>query len=187
MAFTEQIDRLNECFYFDRRDNEFYSVFITDFLLTDKDSKANYSNNPYSEDELALLKERLDRQESNDPSILPLPRLTVDERKKMMQGFLVTRSEFDNNELLQKSVDTENGRTDLDFNSLLDVETKQKWDQFKAAFVREKVDSFCNLNNIDIEAAALWKEDKMIKVELDLTDERKPAITKSSKPWWKFW
>ena len=187
MAFTEQVDRLNECFYFDRRDNEFYSVFITDFFLTDKNSQADYPNNPYSEKELALLKERLYRQEDNDSSILPLPRLTIDERKKMMQDFLDTKSEFDHKELLQTSADTESGRTNLDFNSLLDVETKQDWDQFKAAFVRQKVDSFCNLNNIDIESASLWTENKMITIDLDLTSGEKAVVTKPSKPWWKFW
>ena len=186
-AFTEPVDRINECFYFDKRDNEFYSIFITDYFLTDKNSKAELSNIPYSDEEMALLNDRINRQESNDPSILPLPRLTIDERKQMMQSFLVTQAKFDNTARLQEAIDIENGRTNLDFNDLLDDEAKRTWKQFKSGFIRERVDSFCNLNNIDIESSTLWTQHKVTKIEMDLTDDVKPNVTKSIKPWWRFW
>ena len=87
-AFIEQADSFNETYFFDRRVNEFYSVFITDYFLTDPQSTDTYSNLPYSADELATLSERIDRQERNAPSILLIPRLTAEERREMMQRFL---------------------------------------------------------------------------------------------------
>ena len=74
-AFTEQVDLINESYYFDRIAKEFYSVFITDYFLTDQNSTEDYPNSPYSTDELVVLSARIDRQENNDASIVV--RLTI--------------------------------------------------------------------------------------------------------------
>jgi hypothetical protein len=39
LAFTEQVDRINEMYFWDGRDNEFYFCFITDYLLVNASMK----------------------------------------------------------------------------------------------------------------------------------------------------
>lgn len=190
-AFTEQADRINENYFFDRFAGEFYSVFFTDYFLTDPNSTEDYPNSPYSKEELEILSERIDRQESNDPSILVVPRLTIEERKEMMQAFLDEHHLHDTG--LQNLVDTENGRTNLDFNNLLSSLLKDKWQAFKWDFVQSKIESFCNFQNINLETVTLWTDKKMTTMVLtvnektkDLIETQEQAVT-IRKPWWKFW
>lgn len=187
LAFSEQIDRLNESYYFDRRDNEFFSIFITDYFLTDTSSTDEYPGNPYSAAELQTLTERIKRLEFKDTSILSVPRLTVDERKKMMEDFLESHSHLQNSNDLQKLVDTENGRTNLDFDNLLDSEEREQWRQFKSDIIQQKVDTFCNLQNINFDTANFWTDKKMTSVSLGLDDKKEKQTVEKEKPWWKFW
>ncbi len=184
IALTEQVDRINESYFFDRQDSEFYSVFITDYFLTDPNSANDFPNSPYSKDEIAILSARMDRQENNDPSIVIIPRLTVEERKEMLQTFLDQHLECETR--LLNVVDIENGRTNLDFDNLLPTDLKEKWQEFKWHFIQSKVDSFSNLYNIDLETVSLWTDKKMTTMNLDLKDtEEQEVVVK--KPWWKFW
>jgi hypothetical protein len=184
LAFSEQVDRLNESYYFDRRDNEFFSVFITDYFLTDSSSTEKYPDNPYSPIELDTLAERINRLELNDELILSIPRLTIDERIQMMQEFLENRSNLSQKTELQKVIDAENGRTNLDFNSLLQSSDYKDWKQFKREFIEQKVDIFCNLQKIDFDAASLWTDKKMTSISLDI--DKKDNISKSTAaPTWE--
>jgi hypothetical protein len=187
LAFSEQVDRLNESYYFDRRDNEFFSVFITDYFLTDTSSTDRYPGNPYSAAELQNLTERIKRLELNDTSILSIPRLTVDERRQMMKAFLESHSHLQNSSDLQKVVDAENGRTNLDFDKLLDNDEREQWRQFKSNFIEQKVDTFCNLQNINLDTATLWTDKKMTSVSLGLDNKKEQPIVEKEKLWWKFW
>jgi hypothetical protein len=67
---------MNESYFYDRLAEQFYSVVITDYFLTDPNSADGFPNSPYSRRELAFLSERIDRQESNDTSIVVVRRLT---------------------------------------------------------------------------------------------------------------
>lgn len=187
LAFSEQGDRLNESYYFDRRDNEFFSVFITDYFLTHTSSTDEYPGNPYSAAEQQILTERIKRLELNDTSILTIPRLTIDERKQMMEEFLESRSHLRNSNDLQRLVDAENGRTNLDFDNLLDSEKREQWRQFKSNFIQRKVDTFCNLQNINLDIATLWIDKKMTSVSLGVDNKKEHPTVEKEKPWWKFW
>ena len=191
-AFTEQADRINESYLYDRLTSEFYSVFITDYFLTDSSSAEDFLNSPYSKDELLILSERIDRQETKDPSIIVVPRLTVEERKEMMQAFLNEQHLHDTT--LQNLVDAEDGRTNLDFNNSLPQEAGEKWRAFKWEYVQDKAERFCNLQTIDLDNVTLWKDEKMTTMTLgvnekskDLNDIVNQDITAPAKPWWKFW
>jgi len=191
-AFTEQADRINESYFYDKNAREFYSVFITDYFLTDPNSVEDYPNSPYSKDELAVLSERVNRQESNDPSIIVVPRLTVEERKDMMQAFQNEQHLHDT--ALQNLADAEDGRTNLDFNNSLSQEVSDQWQAFKWNYVQDKAERFCNLQNINLENVTVWKDEKMTTMTLDVTEKcqelietANQEITVATKPWWKFW
>lgn len=69
-------DRLSEIFYYDKRDKEFFSILVTDYLMFDenlniaKDTTANYTK-----ENLEILIDRIRRIENKDVSIISLPRL----------------------------------------------------------------------------------------------------------------
>jgi hypothetical protein len=131
-----------------------------------------------------LLANRIERQENDDPSIVSVPRLTIEERKEMLRDFLEKFNLLENAELLM-FVEKENGRTNLDFGDLLPIDQCKVWREFKSQFVETKIESFSNLQNIDLNSATLWTDKKMTSVTFDLIDRSKKNI--SPKPWWKIW
>lgn len=130
IAFMEPENRLNESFYFDRRNNVFYSVFITDYWLTDPDSDLELLDAPYTSAELATLSERIDRQEDGSPFILSIPRLTEEDRAVLV-GYAPEEQQ---------------------------------------AFVQGKIDSFCNLNGIDLTTCFLWTQKKLTAYTINIKE-----------------
>jgi hypothetical protein len=186
IAFCEPVDRINESYYFDKRNCEFFSVFITDYFLTDPNDIEEYADSPYSKEELATLFERIERIEDNSTFLISIPSLTVQERKEMMYLFVETHNSLDKNEL-QIIVESENGRTNLDFNQKLVPEINEDWYRFKYDYIQNKADSFCNLNGIDLDTSSLWTDRKMTSMSLNIKDTIPPDHEKSKNPWWKFW
>ncbi len=75
-GMQQPVDRISEIFYFDRRDNEFFSILITDYFLFDENyniTKGATSN--YSEKSLKMLIDKMKKIEVKDPEIVELPRL----------------------------------------------------------------------------------------------------------------
>lgn len=174
IAFTEKPDQLMELYYYDKRDKQFYSIFITDYYLADPDREADVENSPYTKEELALLCDRIDRQETGSSSILPLPRLTIEERKNMMAQFLTTYH-IDKDNQLHIVIDAEDGWSDLDFNELLTTEFNEHWITFKEAYVQQKIDTFCKSQKIDLAKATLWKNEKMTSMTLKTDSDKSEA------------
>ena len=69
-------DRLSEIFYYDKRDNQFFSIFVTDYFIFDENlnvAKATTTN--YTKENLEILIDRIRRIENKDAAIISLPRL----------------------------------------------------------------------------------------------------------------
>lgn len=66
----------SEIFYFDKRDEQFFSILVTDYFLFDEDfSPADGVQSTYSESTIGLLADRMRRMhEEDDNSIIALPR-----------------------------------------------------------------------------------------------------------------
>ncbi|WP_281231069.1 hypothetical protein [Flavobacterium gelatinilyticum] len=128
-GLSQSPERFSEMFYFDKRDNQFFSLLITDYFIfedgfeIDKKTSTNYS-----EGTLKLLADRMQRIENDDSSILAVRRF----------------GELAEEELLSK------------------------------------MDSFLNLNAVDIESASVWEIEESGDVTIDLRDEK-------TKYWWQFW
>ena len=92
IGLAQSPERFSEMFYFDKRDNQFFSILVTDYFLFDEGFviDKNTSSN-YSEVTLKLLTDRMKRIENDDNSILILPRygeLTEEELLSKMDSFL---------------------------------------------------------------------------------------------------
>ena len=69
-------DRLSEIFYYDKRDNQFFSILVTDYFIFDENlnvAKATTTN--YTKENLEILIDRIRRIENQDVAIISLPRL----------------------------------------------------------------------------------------------------------------
>ncbi len=79
IGITQSENRLSEIFYFDKRDNEFFSILITDYFMFDEeDDKLIIADNVtvnYSSKTIETLTNRINRIEEKDVNILSLPRL----------------------------------------------------------------------------------------------------------------
>lgn len=85
-------EKLSEEFYFDKRDNQFFSILISDYFIFDEGFviNKNISSN-YSEANLKLLTDRMKRIENDSNSIIILPRfgeLPEEELLSKMDSFL---------------------------------------------------------------------------------------------------
>ena len=67
--------RFSEVFYYDRRDNQFFSILMTDYLLFDKNGElASDIVTNYSQNTLTLLTDRI-RRVNIDNTVIGVPRL----------------------------------------------------------------------------------------------------------------
>lgn len=67
--------RFSEIFYYDRRDNQFFSILMTDYFLFDKNGEiASDVVTSYSQKTLALLTDRI-RRVNIDNTVIGVPRL----------------------------------------------------------------------------------------------------------------
>lgn len=75
IGFNQPAERFSEIFYFDKRDNEFFSILVSDYFLFNENLEIdeNVTSN-YSERILIVLTDRVNRIENNDKSIVALPR-----------------------------------------------------------------------------------------------------------------
>lgn len=87
IGFQQPADRLSELFYFDKRDDQFFSVLVTDYFLFDDElNLANDATSSYSKQSLTSLQDRIRRIESKDLDVLAIPRLgQIEEREIQIQ------------------------------------------------------------------------------------------------------
>lgn len=75
IGFTQPIEKISEVFYYDKRDNLFFSILISDYFHFDENYKVpENATSSYSKNILLLLADRMKRIENNDKSIIALPR-----------------------------------------------------------------------------------------------------------------
>jgi|ERR1700754_1137541 len=78
--------KFSEVFYYDRRDNQFFSILMTDYLLFEKNGDlAKNVTSAYSENTLKLLADRISRI-NIDTDIVALPRLGITEDDYLQQA-----------------------------------------------------------------------------------------------------
>jgi len=96
IGFQQSADRLSELFYYDKRDDQFFSVLVTDYFLFDDElNLAKDATSTYSEKSLGSLQDRIRRIENKDLDILAIPRLgQMEEREiqRQMNLFLQTNN-----------------------------------------------------------------------------------------------
>jgi hypothetical protein len=75
-GLQQPADRLSEIFYYDKKDNEFFSILVTDYFMFDQNlNVAENTTTTYSKENLKTLIDRIRRIENKDVSIISLPRL----------------------------------------------------------------------------------------------------------------
>jgi len=137
IGLRQPVDKLSEIFYYDKRDNEFFSILIMDYFMLDENFDiAPHMTTSYSPETVKILAERIKRVENNDQSIISLPRL----------GDL-----------------SDNGHEEL---------------------ISQEIDTFLNLNAIDLETARVWEVEDEASISIDLKKDVKPE---AKSAWWKIW
>jgi len=97
-GFQQPSDRLSELFYYDKRDDQFFSVLVTDYFLFDNElNLAKDATSTYSKKSLESLQDRIKRIENNDLNIVAIPRLgQMEEREiKMQMNLFMQTSNID--------------------------------------------------------------------------------------------
>ncbi|MFT3679062.1 MAG: hypothetical protein QM791_02245 [Ferruginibacter sp.] len=171
IGFEQPIGSLNEDFYYDKKNNEFFSIVFTDhFMLDENLNSANDVTTTYTKTQEVALIDRLRRIELKDPEILSIDRISLDERKAVMQQFVDNLSNSDLIKILQQRITNQDYRTKFDFYFVNEADdlTKQKWEEHKNLFLQQKVDTFLDLNNINIDTATLWDVDANSSISIDL-------------------
>ncbi len=75
-AFQQPADRFSEIFYYDKQDNTFFSLLVTDYFIFDENLNiAEDTTSAYSKENLESLVDRIRRIDNKTDTIIPLPRL----------------------------------------------------------------------------------------------------------------
>jgi hypothetical protein len=75
MGLQQSPVKFSEVFYYDKRDNQFFSILMTDYFLFEKNGDlAKEASSSYSENTLKLLTDRI-RRINIDSNVIALPRL----------------------------------------------------------------------------------------------------------------
>lgn len=196
IGIEQPVGSMNEDFYYDKKNNQFFSIVLTDQFMLDKNlNLANDVTTTYTKNQENSIIDRLRRIELNDPTIVSIERISLDERKFFMQQFVDNLNNNDLTKILQQRIYNQDYSTKFDFyfGNEADEVTRQNWEQQKNFFLQEKVDTFLNLNNINIDTVTLWDVEANGSITLHLTkndeannDAIEDTIEKK-KPWWKFW
>jgi hypothetical protein len=173
VAFTDRAHSLNEQYYVDRRDSQFFSIFFTDYFIVEEEAGESAEEVPYNEVELAQLKDRITRLDSKDSTLLWIPRLTVEERKEIMYLFLESHKYLANYNDLEKDIAHIDGRSEFAFSSSLSDEFMVAWEELKYVEVSNHIRLFLKENDIDLETSTLWTNEKMTGITLNLRDRIK--------------
>ena len=109
IGFKQPSERISELFYFDKRDNQFFSILVSDYFHFDEDYNIpKNATSSYPENILKLLADRMIRIENEDKSIVSLSR--------------TNKEESTSDEYLNQKIETF-----LNFNSI-DIKTATIWD-----------------------------------------------------------
>ena len=196
IGFEQPTGNLTENFYYDMRDNEFFSIMVVDYFMLDEEMNiaSNVTTNHSKTQENSLVN-RIKRIENKDSSIISIPRVTLNDRKNLMKQFVDKLSESKLIDILNQQIENQDYRAEFDFyfGNEADELTKQKWEEEKNNFLYQQVETFLNLNNINIDNSTLWIVNSEGSISVDLTYDKEtrtlPTINeqKIKKPLWKFW
>ncbi len=74
IAFTSPANRKKEFFYYDRRDQQFFSILAADYFIVDENYQVPKEVTvSYSPATIHLLSDRMRRIDSEDKNIIPVP------------------------------------------------------------------------------------------------------------------
>ncbi|RZJ97986.1 MAG: hypothetical protein EOO46_25250, partial [Flavobacterium sp.] len=77
IGFEQPVGSMNEDFYYDRKNNEFFSIVLTDQFMLDEDLNiASDVTTKYSKKQETSLIDRIRRIELKDPEILSIDRIS---------------------------------------------------------------------------------------------------------------
>ncbi|MAB49294.1 MAG: hypothetical protein CMC05_11750 [Flavobacteriaceae bacterium] len=191
IGISQSPNSLNESFYFDKKEEKFFSIVVTDyFMLDDNLNLAKNTTTSYSEQNQNKLVTLIKRIDKEDKDILFVPRLTHKERRDVLSEFL---SSIDNPKEKEK-IESLYLKTDDElthFDKRFEIESSQKivneWNEFKDRILLSKAESFLNLNAINLNNASIMDFDNEGGITIDLTKDDNGNEIVDEKRWWEFW
>ncbi|CAL2087277.1 conserved protein of unknown function [Tenacibaculum sp. 190524A02b] len=187
---------LNEVFYLDKNNNEFFSILATDYFMLDENLEiAKNTTTSYSNQNENSIVNRIQRIENDDEEIIEIPRLSFNERKKILIEFLDSINDNKEKERITSlyiNIDSETPDVRNLFNRRFEIESDknivEKWNTLKNEILLIKAESFVNLNNINLSNTKICEFEEKGIISIDLTKNDKGKILKQkNNKWWEFW
>ncbi|MCK7553995.1 hypothetical protein MKQ70_02810 [Chitinophaga sedimenti] len=172
-AFSEPLHSLTESFYYDKRDREFYSLHFADYLLINEDLTINESVESSYNDSLArVIVDRIVRQEKGDSDIIPVPRLEVAERKRIMEAFSQRINDERLLSIVQQRIKNQDGsqRFDFYFGDEAWEDLKQQWIDLKYVSIAGPIGDFLNAHGIDLDQCTIMDAGGDFSITVSLED-----------------
>ena len=166
---------MSEMFYYDRRDNAFFSVMMFDYWLFNEDlTIADNVTSSYSQKDLNILADKIRRIDKNDPTITMIPGISSKEMTTLREAFISTLSDQKIVDLLYPhiSVTGIRDRFRIFFEKEADEETVQKWEEHKFNYFSPRIMHYLAENNINIDTVTLWPPEGETNISIDLTKDK---------------
>lgn len=87
IAFTQVGKKPSEDFFYDKRDNQFFSTLLLDYLMFEDDfSLSPGVTTTFTDEEILQLSDRLKRIKNSSPDILPIPKSSKSHMSQLNPG-----------------------------------------------------------------------------------------------------
>ena len=189
IGISQSPNSLNESFYFDKINNEFFSILVTDYFMLDENlDVAKNTTTSYSQGNQSELVNRIKRIENKDKDIISIPRLTNKERKGLLTEFLESIDNPKEKERIENLyLNTERTTFDKTFDIESEEDIIDGWNNFKNEILLTKAESFLNLNNIKTHSTRVWELEEEGSITIDLTKDDNGNPIEETRKWWEFW
>lgn len=179
----------SETFYFDKINNEFFSIMVTDYFMLDENLEvAKNTTTSYSQSDQSELVNKIKRIENKDEDVILIPTLTNKKRKDLLTEFLASIDNSKEKERIKNLyLNTERTIFDKTFDIESENEIVDNWNNFKNEILLSKAKSFLNLNNINTHSARIWEIEEECKITIDLTKDENGNLIEETRKWWEFW
>lgn len=195
MAVTLPTGYIGESCYYDKRDNQFFILTNLDYILNDDQLRPCFLTN-YTEEETAMLIDKLQRLEAEGDELVLIPRISIEERVEIQMAYLAYLEGMKYFDLMVDTVAEQDHTAIFALDQLLKQHDElnilcDHWFDFKLAHIQGTINHFITAHALDLSTVKLWHIEKSrAMTKIKQPDSLQAVASKQEsvkKAWWRIW
>ncbi|WP_423149329.1 hypothetical protein [Rubrolithibacter danxiaensis] len=190
MAMTKPFNYINERFFYDKINEEFFSTTLLDSVLINDELQGTFETS-YTKEEIEKLTVKLKLLEKVNTSILEIPRLTVAERREIQIQYADSLDTL-NADYLKRIIEQQDGKTEFIIDEVFKANPgfnalAVNWEDYKMQAAKKKISDYTKYHSINMERSSIWHISKERIIKKASNSQTPDLLPEKEKPWWKIW